>query len=470
MHEANSPPIEQAVCRIDDNVLDTGTVPLIFVPGVMGSRIVFAGKTWDPDANLNMVGWSQVEPEDKFDWFDAGHPGRVRTDSDDLSAEQIRRGWAGVSWKFYGQFILDLQAHRFGSYTTPVYAVGYDWRQSNRRSGRYLGRKINAILEHEGVERYILVSHSMGGLVTRSFLKDNPEGLRDKCLGIIHIAQPVNGGVVLVRRLFCGASMRYDGGYGIEGYVFSRILGTSRRDAVTITAGMPGPLQLLVTDHYRDRDGSGRPISWYDRRTFENPSAGFVPWTGNIWNLYTQPQSPPGLLPPPDQHYSPSTEVRTKFSQSLTLARNFHNWLGLWKYENKTWSIYSTGRTVDTRIPFDLPPQSYRMEVPMTPYAMPYYLGRRANGSEDIVQDPNPEDRGLIVTQTAHSDGTVPMMSARGLFPGEGHRIRRGTDYDTHHQFEVNDPDHDHAGHDAICRHPEAETATFDIIEHLLGI
>ena len=37
-------------------------------------------------------------------------------------------------------------------------------------------------------------------------------------------------------------------------------------------------------------------------------------------------------------------------------------------------------------------------------------------------------------------------------------------------RIEVDDPDHEHAGHDAICQHPETETATFDIIEHLLGI
>ncbi len=62
------------------------------------------------------------------------------------------------------------------------------------------------------------------------------------------------------------------------------------------------------------------------------------------------------------------------------------------------------------------------------------------------------------------------MMSAQGLFPGEAHPIAVGTDYNTHHQFQVNDPGHAHAAHDAICKHPQCETALFDIIEHLLGI
>lgn len=463
-------PGEEAVCRMEDNVLDTGTVPLIFVPGVMGSRITFSGMLWDPDDDVNMIRWSQQDPDEKFDWLNADHAGSVRTTSDSLNANERRHGWAGVSWKFYGQFIRDLQRRSFGSYNTPVWAVGYDWRQSNFVSGRYLGRQVQHVLDTEGVDRYILISHSMGGLVTRSFLKDNHLDLRDKCLGIIHIAQPVDGGVVLVRRLFTGASMRYDGGWNATGYVFSRILGTNRKDALTITAGMRGPLQLLVTDHYRDRNASGHPIGWYDHRTFENPAAGFQSWPGNIWDLYERPDSPPGLLPPASEDYAPSTDARTAFTANLGVAKRFHNWLGRWKYADKTWSIYSTGKRVDTRVPFDLPPRSVRMEVPMTPFAMPYYVGTRADGTEAVVREPNPPGRGLIITQTAHSDGTVPKRSAQGLFPGEANRIRRGTDYDTHHQFEVNDPSHEHAAHDGICQHPQTETATFDIIEHLLGI
>ncbi|PRQ02212.1 Lecithin:cholesterol acyltransferase [Enhygromyxa salina] len=467
-------PGEEAVCRMDDNVLDTGTVPLIFVPGVMGSRIwIRGGRAWDPDSNGNMIGWAREDANDAYEALHSNNPASIKTDNDELTAAERERGWAGVAWGFYGDFVRDLQRRRFGSYVTPVYVVGYDWRQSNRASGRFLRRRVQAILDTEEVDRYILVSHSMGGLVTRSFLKDHAE-LRDKCLGIIHIAQPVHGGVVLVRRLFTGASMRYDGGYGVKSFVFTRILGTNRKDALTIAAGMPGPLQLLVTPNYRDRNAAEQSIGWYDYKTFERPDAPFQAWSGRTWDLYAQTQSPPGLLPPAGASYSPIAAARADFSTNLTLAKNFHDWLGCWKYEDKTWSIYSTGLRVDTRIPFELPPRQHRTQVyqggMMAPPVIVHY-GRRADGSEAVYSgDPNRADRGLVVTQTEHSDGTVPLMSAQGLFPGENHEVRRGTDYDTHHQFEVNDPEHDHAAHDSICQHPQTETATFDIIEHLLGI
>lgn len=472
--ELNPSDIPEAdVCREDDNILDTGTVPIIFVPGVMGSRLwIRGGNAWDPDSNMNMIGWASEDANDAYQALHANNPASIKTDNDDYTDAQRARGWAGVSATFYGTFIQHLQARSFGHYYTPVYVVGYDWRQSNRTSGRFLARRVQTILDTEGVDRYILVSHSMGGLVTRSFLKDHDD-LRGKCLGIIHIAQPVHGGVVLVRRLFVGSSMANDGGYGVASFVFTRILGTDRKDAITIASGMPGPLQLLVTNNYRDRSSSGTPIGWYDYKTFERPNDPYQSWPGETWALYAQAQSPPGLLPPATESYSPIAAARTDFSTNLTVAATFHRWLDLWKYEDKTWSIYSTGRRVDTRIPFNLPPVSYRMDV-MTTYGdgppIILYYGRRADGSEAVVTDPNPEGRGLIVTQTPHSDGTVPLMSAQGLFPGEANPIARGTDYNTHHQFEVNDPSHESAGHDAICQHPQTEMALFDIIEHLLGI
>jgi pimeloyl-ACP methyl ester carboxylesterase len=470
--ESNPPPPEADVCRMDDNHLDTGTVPIIFVPGVMGSRIwIDPDEQWDPESRMNMVGWATESTNDAYQLLHARNRGTVKIDNDDLDPAQRDRGWAGVAANFYGTFIHHLQRRTFGNYATPVYVVGYDWRQSNRASGRYIATYISNALSTEGSERYILVSHSMGGLVTRSFLKDHPD-LREKCLGIIHIAQPVHGGVVLVRRLFTGSSMTHDGGHNPTTYFFTRILGTTRKDAITIASGMPGPLQLLVTSHYRDRNAAGHPIDWYDYKTFERPNDPSQAWTGSTWALYAQPQSPPGLLPPATEPYSPIAAARTDFSNSLRTAAAFHTWLDLWKYEDKTWSIYGTGRSVDTRIPFRLPPLSSRMEVlPSYGEGPPIimYYGRRANGTEAIIDDPNPEGRGLVVTQTPHSDGTVPLMSGQGLFPGEAHRIARGTDYNTHHQFEINDSS-EHAAHDAICHHPLAETATFDIIEHLLGI
>ncbi|GEM_PF-2611795 len=452
-------PIDAQVCRVDDNTLDTGTIPIIFVPGVMGSRLHFPGldQSWDPDSSWAMVHWVTVGAETARVELGVGTPAEVMTDGSSLTQAQRDRGWGNVAWSFYGTFVRDLEGQTFGRYTTPVYVIGYDWRQSNRDSGRAVATRINEILEIEETEKFIMISHSMGGLVTRACLHDtaNNHGVHDKCMGIVHIAQPVHGGVVLVRRMFSGSTSELDGGY-----LFSTILGDTREKSLTISANMAGPLQLLVTPNYLNPAGQ----DWYSRRTFEDPAAGFTAWTGRTWDHYLSPVSPPGLLPPATEPYSPSVAARTQLTRNIRLAAAFHDWIGVWKHP-QTWSIYATGGTVDTSVRFGLPPLSVRTEG----WVFKDYFGMRADGTEVEVEDPNPADRGVIVTRTTDSDGTVPVPSAQGLFPGEAHTIALGSDYSVRHQFEIVDAT-EAAAHDAICHHPIAEVATFDILRHILGI
>jgi hypothetical protein len=72
----------------------------------------------------------------------------------------IERGWAGISWKFYGDLLLflELSLNLATPLLTvedhPVYAFGYDWRQSNKVSGINLASFINDVLEkHPGRSR-----------------------------------------------------------------------------------------------------------------------------------------------------------------------------------------------------------------------------------------------------------------------------------------------------------------------------
>jgi pimeloyl-ACP methyl ester carboxylesterase len=448
----------EAVCRIEDNTLETGKIPIIFVPGVMGSRLHFTAidQSWDPDSNWAMIHWLRISAERTRDEFALSNPAEVMNDNDDLTAAQRDRGWAGVAWDFYGQFVRDLDAQRFGRYQTPVYVIGYDWRQNNRTSGDAVARRINAILAQEGVERFILISHSMGGLVTRACLKNNAD-VAGKLLGVIHIAQPVHGGVVLVRRMFTGCQSSEDGGWGL-----STILGNNRKKFSTIMSSLPGPAQLLVTPNYRDSGGT----PWYTRATFEQPTV-VLPWEANPWDLYAMPESPPGLLAPAGKPYSVDATARREFGRRLAEARAYHDWLGLWMHE-KTWSIYSTGLTVDMRVHFVLPAAHYEMHV-MGGYDMGpptiLYSARRADGTEVTVMDPDPENRGNVMQRRAQSDGTVPDPSGEGLFPGQHHGVAIGSDYETLRQFRISG-----AAHDAICHNANCERCLFDIIRHILGI
>jgi len=70
-----------------------------------------------------------------------------------------------------------------------VYAVGYNWLESNRKSAERLKDKVEQIILNTKMdgfscEKVILVTHSMGGLVARYYSellsgRDNILGIED---------------------------------------------------------------------------------------------------------------------------------------------------------------------------------------------------------------------------------------------------------------------------------------------------
>ncbi|MCA9701796.1 MAG: hypothetical protein KC431_30020, partial [Myxococcales bacterium] len=256
---------ETQVCRQDDNVLETGTVPIIFVPGVMGSRIsIPGGVDWDPDAPVSAMlpGWVMALASNVSKKLAPPSGGEssapLLREASGLKGTQEQRGWGEIAKDFYRKILVALDGMSFGNYKTPVYAAGYDWRQSNTISGKYLAKHIGDILTAEKAEHFVMISHSMGGLATRACLKGSDD-IRGKCLGIIHIAQPVDGAPVFIRRMFDGAAK--------DGFVMSQLLGSDRVTFQKVVSRATGPLQLLVTPNYRDRNGAW----WYTYSTFERP-------------------------------------------------------------------------------------------------------------------------------------------------------------------------------------------------------
>jgi hypothetical protein len=456
------------VRRVGDNVLRTLTVPVVFVPGVMGSRLRLGGEEWDPDSTMNMIGWAMAGAESTRRQLSLANDGRVMdTAGGSVPADRLPRGWAGVSWRFYGTFLRHLEAQRFGSASTPVYAVGYDWRQDNRASGRDVATRIGEILREHGAQKYILVSHSMGGLVTRAMLKQDA-GLAAKALGVVHVAQPALGAAVFYRRMFTGAKAGPDGGaLSPPGIVVRNILGTSRESFQTILSALPGPMQLMVTPQYRDTGGR----AWLSITPFEAPVRREVE-VG--WGSYVEPDSPPGLLAAVgDRHALPAARDQDMRAR-LRDAQGFHEWLGAYKHP-KTWAIYGDGLETDMGVGFDLPPRSdrdYRMLMsPASPRmggGMPQgYVAQRSDGTRFVYPRMHPADRGLALVRRDDGDGTVPAPSAQALFPGQAHAVEEhATDYEEKRQFRVTGGG---AVHDAICHHPESERCLFDIMRHVLG-
>ncbi len=278
-----------AVRRGGANSVARIKLPVIFVPGVMGTRLNFSinweiDRNWDPDRpKTAMLRWALTGAETARRRLHIDETANIieepEEDLDDhgldeaQAAEAVRRGWGTVAWRSYGEYLMYLHNARWGVNECPLYAYGYDWRQgirslgeqmaadllgttvAGRRPSRYGGA---GVFTREGVERVVIVTHSMGGLVTRAALKACP-ALREKVAGVMHVVQPVTGGPVLYRRFITGTISDYVGG-GVEGWAFANILGADGESLATVASGMAGPMQLLPSNQYRDAVFKSRPL------------------------------------------------------------------------------------------------------------------------------------------------------------------------------------------------------------------
>lgn len=289
------------------------SVPLILVPGIMGTRLAErdAGTggegevVWDPDnawwlakmAGPGVVG-SQARAKYKLliggRYFnenrlipsnnDPAHNanpsqkaakgvrekvvGGVKPWDAALTEAQVKRGWGGVHWASYGQFLwetantpalADEEGTTLGSegaggmLETPVHAFGYNWTASSRTSGQRLAEYIRKTVQEErarGLEcpGVVLITHSLGGIVARSACK--LAGATPLVVAIAHAVQPVTGSPAAYWRMKAGLPAE---GWGLKGWSDAGVALALGRDGQEVTAllgNMPGGLELLPSKHY----------------------------------------------------------------------------------------------------------------------------------------------------------------------------------------------------------------------------
>ncbi|MBR9982170.1 MAG: hypothetical protein KFF50_14165, partial [Desulfatitalea sp.] len=184
-------------------------IPIIFVPGIMGSRLIQTGSgknVWDPDSISSMVkNYGFNCPPDKRKNYLVGEASHndshltVNSISKKVAANKRDHNWAGVAYRYYGDILEAMGSHQWPfplniCFKFPVYAFGYNWTDSNLESGRKLAEYIEAVIaKHTWTtcRRVILVTHSMGGLVSRAACKLH--GAESRVLGIVHGTQPTTG-------------------------------------------------------------------------------------------------------------------------------------------------------------------------------------------------------------------------------------------------------------------------------------
>ena len=470
-------------------------IPILFVPGIMGSRLRKAGGTraWDPDDSIWMLrnffnatgaarrdllikdplevnsneaggqptvsftermqlkysiatyGRSVPAPPD-WDWL--GLP-QSMPDEDKLDktiAKLIDHGWDQISWGFYGEILLKLAEGHMSelsrSFVHPVYAFGYNWIADNQQAGDLLAKRITQIINQENFanhpcDKVILISHSMGGLVTRSCVIHSGEA-NSKVLGIIHGAQPATGAPAAYRRMRAG--FETGGGLDLSGFITSKVLGADDARVIPILANCVGGLELLPTQDYRTNSGSQQ---WLSLSGQNGKQADALPKGDPYSEIYWSDNTKTHKLDNNEQFLrliihpellNPSSGSGTAvsrpglgnadplkgFQTNLTVAQQFHKTLSTHVHQN-TYVTYTGHGGPPT---FDKIHFSYLGEQDAIDYTVPDGAGGGVDVPYEVGTgidlDQNPPGSKApqlfrLDKQDGNGDGTVPVSSSRAL-------------------------------------------------------
>lgn len=346
-------------------------MPIVFVPGIMGSRLRRSSDpagtkaVWDPDRRANGLwnAWNGAEGKRNAligTPANAGfRSGFLRVDygevGGNLSQRDIDRNWGGLLQTFYGAFVSWMQntAQQPASGQLPrgcsnvnyeVWAHPYNWTDDNTNSGRDLAATVDSALagtkeiyDPRGIRvlKPVVVTHSMGGLVSRAFTQLH--GGSGKVHGVIHGAMPTDGAPATYKRMLAG----FEGNFGMA-WIMRHALGANQRETTATAGNMPGALQLLPNTRHKSVDGSTDWLKCTDRsgstrwsKPSGNPYAEIYVNQSDWWRLIYR-------------HYlNPAGNERAalaSFQQQLTKAARLHNSLGPSGFHPNTRMFYSDDR------------------------------------------------------------------------------------------------------------------------------
>ncbi|MFZ4573291.1 MAG: lipase family alpha/beta hydrolase [Phycisphaerales bacterium] len=231
--------------------------PVVIVPGIMGSRLERAdgsARIWDPDSNMFMVSLMIRSANTRTTMFNpALTPGRTMqtfsdedngnsdasTDEASFGLSRTERNWTSVSWAHYGDCAAGVQA-QVGPRGGVVFCFGYDWRLSNIENGLKLKEFIENVVRPHTRFKPIVVTHSMGGLVTRAAC--SVHGMESMVTGVIHTMMPTHG----------AAEAYGSPKLGDMDFPFSWLVGDTYDEIACVTSGVGGMFQLMPSGAYPD--------------------------------------------------------------------------------------------------------------------------------------------------------------------------------------------------------------------------
>lgn len=425
-------------------VVHREAIPVIVVPGIMGSRLRLRGgnaKAWDPDHAgfmLRKYGFSDAKERQErlfgdprtyvagsayVDHHDKSHNERFAKDY----PEGEERGWGGVSWDFYGRLLRRLHDHRWPrlmqlTCKVPVYAFGYDWRGSNREAGEELKAFIDELTKkYPSPGKVILVTHSMGGLVARSAMMLS--GAAESVLGVVHGAQPASGAAVAYWRMRAGFKREAAGtsvrdipllGLPLDhlvGTMGTWVLGEDALEVQSLLGNLPGGLELLPSKLYEESSGK----AWL---TVQGPESGEferLPHSNPYQEIYLSRDEVVGMINPSylvgQKHAAPVDAERAwkAYVRRLQVTEAFTDSLGD-KQHPKTYNFWGAGKKTVDGVKLR---KSWRMRPPnesrVNPHPVEFEDGRLF---KILSEEPRRRLVLKIDDPEGDGDGTVSVNSA----------------------------------------------------------
>ena len=167
-------------------------------------------------------------------------------------------------------FLKKEEFEKLADYAFPVFALGYNWLQCNSVSAKSVKVRLNSMVKPQiakefpkaTFKKYIIVTHSMGGLVTRNLIQDAE--VAGDILGVIHGVMPASGAPTVYKRLANGWDGKEVTGNFVDS-VAKHVFGATSAKLTPVLGNAPGGLELLPFPNF---------MTTHD----DNPTVKVKPW------------------------------------------------------------------------------------------------------------------------------------------------------------------------------------------------
>ncbi|VBB13294.1 esterase/lipase family protein [Burkholderia stabilis] len=237
----------------------------------------------------------------------------------------------------------------FMKYQYRVYAIGYNWLQSNEKSAQevihgsnFTDKKTGKITRLMGIKeiidenhsgKAIILTHSMGGLVARMAIAMH--GGAGMMHGVFHNVLPATGAPIAAKRFRTGGGSEG----GVNGFINGALLGSNADEFVAVAANAPGPLELLPMPDYHNGE------AWWIFSRLDGTPVMKLPKEGNTYDdIFTNPMWY-GLVPEESTSLlDPSGMIKERLDKSpqkISVLDNFKSTIkAVVKNQNKITNAY----------------------------------------------------------------------------------------------------------------------------------